>query len=192
MPAADASQPPRPLMLAAALIAVGSVCLGVKAIAILLTGDQPPILFEIAGLPFGLGLLLLARWSITRHGPARRLNVAAALSFVVVLASALWAFTEIFLRTIAEPLQTMFAISGGLVPMIAALLIGLRLRAFSGAARPIGRLAILVPIAFLPSMILGGIAADLAGERYFELGLLLVAGLWLSLAQSMWTVHERV
>ncbi|MGI8427695.1 MAG: hypothetical protein ACR2FO_09755 [Actinomycetota bacterium] len=192
MPAADPSQRPRPLMLAAALIAVGSVCFGVKASAILLTGDQPPILFGIAGLPIGLGLLLLARWSITRHGPARRVTAAAALSFVAVLAAAYGASMEILSQTIAEPFESMLAVGSGFGPMIAALLIGLRLRAFPGNTRRIGRRALLIAIAFIPLMVLGGIAADLVGERYLEIGLLVVAGLWLSLAQSMWTVNERV
>jgi hypothetical protein len=39
---------------------------------------------------------------------------------------------------------------------------------------------------FLPLMILGGIAAGLAGERFLEVGLFVVAVLWLPLAQSLW------
>lgn len=182
---------PHPLRLAAVLVALGAACLGVKAIAILITGDQPPVLFEVAGLPFGLGLLLLARWSIAHDGKTRRLTAAAALSVIAALASVVWGLMEILSQEISEPLESVLAVSGGLAPMVAALLIGLRLRTLPGSTRRIGLRALLIAIAFLPLMILGGIAADMAGERYFELGLLVVAVVWLSLAQAMWTTASE-
>lgn len=180
-----------PVRLAAVLIAVGAACLGVKAIAILVTGDQPPILFEVAGLPLGVGLVFLGRWSISQHGSARRLTVAVALSGVAALASAYGALMLILSQPIADPLESLLAISGGFFPIIAALLIGLRLRVLVGDVRVIGRRALLIAIAFVPLMILGGISAGVAGERYLELGLLLVAITWLSLAAAMWAARTN-
>lgn len=85
-----------------------------------------------------------------------------------------------------EPLESVLAVSAGFGPLVAALLIGLGLRATRGSAREIGRRALLVAVMFLPLMIIGGIAAGLAGERFLEVGLLAVAMLWLPLAQSIW------
>lgn len=177
---------------AATLIALGGILLGVKAGAIMLTGEQPPLLFEAAGLPLGLGLLLLARWCITRFGNAQRLMTAATLSSIAALASALGTLMELSSMAGAgtwddvEPLESILAVSSGFGPMVAALLIGLRLRAITGSARKIGRRALLVAIMFLPLMVLGGVTAGLAGERFFEVGLLMVAVSWLPLAHSMW------
>lgn len=84
------------------------------------------------------------------------------------------------------PLESILAVSSGFGPIVAALLIGLRLRATTGSAGEIGRRALLVAVTFLPLMILGGIAAGLAGERFLEVGLFMAAMLWLPLAQSLW------
>lgn len=182
---------------AATLVALGGMFLGVKAGAILMTGDQPPLLFRAAGLPLGLGLLVLARWGIARGGSARLLTAAATLSSFAALASALATVLELSSLAgagtwdDAEPLESILAVSAGFGPMVAALLIGLRLRAITGSAREIGRRALLVAILFLPLMILGGIAAGLAGERFLEVGLLLVAVLWLQLAHSMWSTDAN-
>lgn len=158
-----------------------------KATAILLTGDQPPVLFEVAGLPLGLGLLLLTRWSIVQYGTARRLTAAATLASLAVVAATLSAIMELFSIDIVEPLESILAVCSGFGPMIAALLIGLNLRAIGGNAEGIARWALLVAVMFVPLMIAGGIAADLAGERFLELGLLVMAVLWLLLARSTWT-----
>lgn len=60
-----------------------------------MSSDRPPILFEVAGLPLALGRLLLARWSISQHGPARRLTVVAVLSFLAALVSAYVGWMEV-------------------------------------------------------------------------------------------------
>lgn len=171
---------------AATFIALGAMCLAAKAIVILLTGDQPPYLFEVAGLPLGLGLLLVARWTLAQHGSSRRLKVAAALASIAALAATYATVMELASRPIAEPVESVLAVSSGMVPLVAALLIGLRLRATTGSARRIGQRSLLVVLVFLPAIIVGGIAADVAGERYFELGLLVVAGTWLALAHAAW------
>ena len=69
--------------------------------------------------------------------------------------------------------------------MVAALLIGLRLRAVGGVASKVARRALLISIMFIPFMILGAMAAELAGERFLELGLLAFAALWLLLAHAV-------
>lgn len=174
----------RALTLAAVLIALGASCLGVKAGAILLGDDQPPVLFEIAGLPLGLGLLLIALWSIDRHGRSPLLALAAALSLIAAVASAYQVLQELLSRSTPEPLESILAVSGGLLPVIAALAIGLGMRFFLGPQRVVGQRSLLLAVTFLPLMVLGGIAAGLAGERYLEIGLLLVAFVWLSLAHA--------
>ncbi|HUP32455.1 MAG TPA: hypothetical protein VM184_05425 [Gaiellaceae bacterium] len=180
------------LRLAASLIALGGLFLGVKAGAIMLTGEQPPLLFGAAGLPLGLGLLLLARWCITRCGSSRRLRAAATLSSIAALASALATLMELSSMAGAgtwddvEPPESILAVSAGFGPIVAALLIGLRLRAITGSAGEIGRRALLVAVMFLPLVILGGVAVGLAGERFLEVGLFMGAMLWLPLAQSLW------
>ncbi|MBA2360804.1 MAG: hypothetical protein H0V79_07745 [Actinobacteria bacterium] len=165
---------------AAILIALGGMCLAVKALAILLTGVQPPLLFEIAGLPLGLGLLMLGHWSTTQYGRSRLIVVAAILSSLAALASASKALLKL-----AEPLESLQAVFGGFGPMVAALLIGLRLRAVGGVASKVARRALLISIMFIPLMILGAMAAELAGERFLELGLLAFAALWLLLAHAV-------
>lgn len=180
------------LRFAAMLIALGALCLGVKATAIVLTGDQPPVLFEVAGLPLGLGLLLLGRSTMARRdGIGRRMVAALTLAWIAILAATIGTLFELFSIEIVEPLESILAVSSGFGPLLAALLIGLQLRVQTGSTRRIGRRALLIPIMFMPLIILGGIAGDLAGERYFELGLLAVAALWLSLAHAIWAAAQH-
>src|SRR5688572_4453848 len=57
---------------------VGGLCWAVKALAILVTGDQPPILFEIAPVFFAAGLIGLYAKLPARRGPAARIGIALA------------------------------------------------------------------------------------------------------------------
>ncbi len=189
---------------AAILIVLGGTFLAVKAVAILLTGAQPPLLFEAAGLPLGLGLLMLGHWSVTQHGRSRLIVAAAILSSLAALASASAALVELASMVgfgdwaQVGQLESLQAFRGfgpivaGFGPIVAALLIGLRLRAVGGVASKVARRALLIPILFIPLMMLGGMAAELAGERFLELGLLAFAALWLLLAHGVWTVNAPV
>lgn len=149
------------------------------------------MLFEVAGLPLGIGLFMLSWWTITQHGRGRLLVAAAACALVAAVGSAfatlieLPSFDGVHAWKHFDVLETLTAMTGGLGPVAAGLLIGLRLRALDGQTGQIGRRALLVALTFFPLMIVGGIAADVAGERFLEVGLLVFAGLWLSLTRTM-------
>lgn len=159
--------------------AVGGAMWAAKGVAILVTGDQPPLLFELPLLLFPIGLLgLHARLG----GQGGRLRAAGgAVSLVAFVAGAV-AATMFVVDSDAEGLVPGLAIACSALGTVAGLvLLGLAARRTALFPPPWHRLPLLMGIA-TPALlsVVGGILAAFS-ERLLELPLVLVAAAWVKL-----------
>ena len=154
---------------------VGGFMWVVKGGAILLTGHQPPVVFEAAMPLFALGLLGLHARLDGRGGT---LGKAGALVAYAALASA-----AIVLVT---PLEPFFAVAG-IGPFLGLVLLGsatLRARVFRP---PWSALPLAMGLGG-PLLILAGGALALMGERLLEIPIVLVGLAWMLLGYSVLVV----
>jgi ABC-type uncharacterized transport system permease subunit len=146
----------------------------VKAVAILATGDQPALLFELAPLLMAVAVLVLGQQ--LPPGKARAVCVGlAALALVggvAVLAGAL-----VPLPTVAYGIAMAGANVSILVSLVTA---GLSLRRRLGAQLPL-----VLGLATVPALLLGGLAAELLGERALELPLVALGVAWVVLGLGL-------
>jgi hypothetical protein len=142
----------------------GASLIGVKSVAILATGDQPPLLFEISPFFFALGVLGLAR-ALDLHNPRRR--AVPALGVIALLAAAIAAITEMTGEVFGPALAvaTLAGIAGALVS------------GWRPGGDPTKRALVLIAIAVVPTMLIGGILSEI-NERLLEIGLLGYAFVW--------------
>lgn len=156
--------PPRSGVIAGATLLVGGTLIAIKCIAILLTGDQPPVLFEVSPLFLGFGMLLAA--SALELDRLRR-RAVQVLGVVAVVAGAVSGVTEL-VGSVFDP-----AIG---IASLAAIL-----AAVVGGWRPHGdvrkRALLLVGLVVIPALVVGGVLSEL-NERLLEIGLLGYAGVW--------------
>ncbi len=157
---------------------VAGLCWVVKAGSILVTGIQPPLVFEVAPLLMAAGVLGLARQAPV--GRPRR--VGSAVAAVALLASIPEAVSELW------PLPATLAgitLAGSTLLVLAGLvLLGADLRRRVGA-----RLPLALGLATLPAIIAGGLLAMFLGERLLELPLLVLGVAWTTLGVRM--LQER-
>lgn len=142
----------------------GSVLIAVKALAILITGDQPQVIFEISPLFLGLGMLLVAP-ALSLEGPRRR--VVPALGLTSLLAGAVAGITELTGEVFGP------AIALATVAAIVAAVVG----GWRPAGDPRKRALVLVGLVVLPAMMVGGVLSEF-NERLLEVGLLGYAAAW--------------
>jgi len=143
---------------------IGALLIGIKSVAILATGDQPPLLFEISPFFFALGVLGLAP-ALDLPNPRRR--VVPALGLIALLAAATAAITELTDEVFGPALAvaTLAAIAGAL------------LSGWHAGGDPTKRALVLIAIAVVPAILIGGILAEV-NERLLEIGLLGYALAW--------------
>ena len=155
----------------------GGALWGVKSLNILLTGDQPPLVFELAPLLFGLAVTALAAVD-RRH--ASRARWALALGCVAVVAGSAAALSDLAGELWGPAIA---------VAMI-AVLVGLILLG-SASRSPIGSVewvALAIGLVTVPALLVGG-ALSLIDERLLEVPLVLLAGMWIWLGGLM--IRER-
>ena len=153
----------------AAALAAG-VCWAAKGAAILATGNQPSLLFEVAPVLMAVAVLVLAQQLPPGRPRTTGTGVAAAalLAGLVVLAG----------QVVPVPrVGYGIAMAGANLLIIVALVIaGLSLRQRSSAHLPLA-----LGLATLPALLLGGLAAELIGERALELPLVALGVAWVVL-----------
>ncbi len=154
------------LALAGAAALLGGVAWTVKGIAILASGAQPPLLFEVAPALFGTALALLATDLERRRAPVGALGAAAAVAGLVALA------TEI----VGEVWGPAILISS------VALLVGQLLIPPRGSL--CHRLAFTIGAVTLPALALGGLLAE-RDERLLEVPLVALALMWVWLGIAL-------
>ncbi len=175
----------------AALMRVGAVAaaLGgaawlIKAVAILATGDQPPLVFEVAPLMFALALLGMRAMLGAR--PQECTGVvggwAAAVAAALAVASLAMTFGASSSGEGFSPLtfSTFLCVLGGLI------LIGLASRHRTELARPVRVLPLLLGVFTFPLVAVGGVL-EAVNERLLELPLVVLGLAWIVLGRSMWT-----
>ena len=168
------------LMISAIAALVGGLAFVVKAVAILATGDQPPLLFEVAPIFFAIALYGLLIYVVDPSGAPR---ITAKAGIAVVIAAA---FGGLALGSDGpdgsgsqEALSSLFDVVSGFGPII--LLVGLgvplmRRRLWEGYWRflPIG-----LGLGMIPALAVGTILAIAFGERYLEVPLVAIGGAWM-------------
>ncbi|SDK49125.1 hypothetical protein SAMN05428985_104224 [Nocardioides sp. YR527] len=147
---------------------VGGLAWAVKGTVILGGGDQPPLLFEVAPMLFGVALLSIAYSTLP---PSRRRTAALGLAAVSVIAGLVALVSEL----VGEVAGMALAISS------IALLIGLLLLPRRG--HPPAPLAWWIGAVTVPALLVGGILPEL-DERLLEVPLTCLGVAWIVLG---WT-----
>ncbi len=150
--------------LSGSALLIGAALIAVKCVTILITGNQPPLLFEISPMFLGLGVLLLAP-ALDLEGSKRWIVSAFGLTSLIagVGAAATEIAGEVFGPAIAT--ATLAAIGGAVVS-------GWHPR---GDTRK--RALVLVGLSVVPTLVVGGILSGI-NERLLEIGLLGYAAVW--------------
>jgi hypothetical protein len=152
----------------------GGLLWGAKSASILLTGYQPPVVFDVAPVLFALTVVALASGLGT--GIARAAQAVGGIAFVagaVALASELSG--EFWAPALAG---TMAGVIVGLA------MVGVEIRRGPESNRTVGNLSLVLGLVFAPAVLIGGVLSTL-GERLLEVPLLLLAGMWAWLGRLM-------
>lgn len=150
--------------LSGSALLTGAALIAVKSLAILITGNQPQLLFEISPLFLGLGVLLLSP-ALELEGSRRW--IVPVLGLTSLLAGAASAVTEIAGEVFGPAIAT-----ATLAAICGAVVSGWNPR---GDARK--RALLLVGLAVVPAMVVGGMLSEI-NERLLEIGLLGYAAVW--------------
>lgn len=152
-----------------AAVAAG-LCWTVKAVAILATGRQPALLFELAPLLMALAILVLGR----QVPPGKPRAICAVVATAALLAGVAVLAGQVM------PLPTTpygIAMAGAnLLILVGLVTAGLSLRRRMGAHLPL-----LLGLFTFPALVIGGLAAELIGERALEVPLVALGLAWIAL-----------
>ena len=147
----------------------------VKSASILLSGYQPPLVFDVAVPLFGLALVALA--SAGPHDWRHR--VAQALGGVAVVAGC----TALASELAGEVWHVALAV-GAVAQIVGLVLAGLADHRAPGGFGAAGRTALLIGLATIPATAVGGLL-ELVDERLLEVSTLFLACLWVWLGSRM-------
>lgn len=152
-----------------AAVAAG-LCWAVKAVAILATGQQPALLFELAPLLMAFSILALGR----QMPPGKPRIVCAAVAVAALLAGS---------AVLAGHVMPLPAVADGIAMAGANLLIlvGLVTAGLSLRRRLRAHLPLWLGLITVPALLIGGLAAELLGERALEAPLAALGVAWIAL-----------
>ncbi len=165
----------------AAFALLGGACWLVKSVGILVTGEQVPLLFEVAPLLFGVAVMAMAL--APDDGLAkRRTSIVAA---VVATAAGLVAMVSEVADETFGPAIALSTVS----LLVALIAVGLRSPRghWWGFSTP-HQVALVLGLATVPAMVVGGLLAEF-GERLLEAPLTALGLLWIALGALMWTTR---
>ena len=174
---------------------LGGVLWVFKGGAIILTGEQPPLLFEAAPPLFAAGLVgLHARLG----GRGGRLGRTGLLLAYAALASALVALVGLTLgpagwvpkEDSVTPL-TPFIVLAGFGPFVGLVLLGIATLRVKAMPAPFSALPLVMGVGAVPLMLVGGVL-ELVSERLFELPIVLLGLAWVLLGYSVWSRKDKV
>ena len=166
--------------------AIGGFCWLIKSGLILLTGVQPPLLFEIAPAFFAVAIVGLAE---QLYGQSRLARAGAVIAIVGGVAALLNTLRELLLIATGMALMEieLMSITSGLGWLIGLLFVGIpiwRRRVLTDNWR---FLPVIMAVAPLPMIILFAVTGELMGieahlgERLIEIPLLLLGLGWIAL-----------
>lgn len=156
---------------------IGGLMWVVKGMSILLTGDQPPVVFGAAMLFFAVGLLGLGARLGERRGPLGKAGVVVAY---IVVVSAVVAFA-------AE--LTPFIAVAGFGPFIGLVLLGSATSRAGIFPSPWSALPLAMGLGG-PLLILAGGGLALINERLLEVPIVLIGCAWMLLGYSVLAVKN--
>ena len=167
---------------------LGGVMWVFKSGAIMLTGEQPPVVFEAALPLFAAGLVgLHARLG----GRGGRLGKTGLLLANAALASALVALVGLTLvpagwvpNEDSVTLLTPFIVLAGFGPFVGLVLLGIVTLRVKAMPAPWSALPLVMGAGAVPLMLVGGIL-ELVNERLFELPIVLLGFAWVLLGYSI-------
>ena len=171
---------------------LGGVLWVFKGGAIMLTGEQPPVVFSAAQPLFAAGLVgLHARLGGRggRLGKTGLLLAYAALSSALValvgftLAQARWVPNED-----SVTLLTPFIVLAGFGPFVGLVLLGIATLRVEAMPAPWSALPLVMEAGAVPLMLLVGGILGLVNERLFELPIVLLGFAWVLLGYSVLVV----
>jgi hypothetical protein len=164
---------------------VGGGLLLYKAIQILVTGDQPPLAFEVSPLFLAIAMYgLLVR--VVKPRGLRLLISRILIGLIFVSASGgLLIVEEEGVGSKLEVVSSLFDVVSGLGPMVLLIILGLPIfkqRLWSSGWRylPLG-----LGISFIPTVIVGAILEESFGERYLEIPLIFIGIAWVLIAYPL-------
>jgi hypothetical protein len=163
-------------VLAGVVAAIGGFAWVVKAAAILVTGDQPPLLFETAPLFFGVALTALALTSDLR---GTRRKTAITLGVLTVTAGVVACVTEAVGQVWGPAIAT-----ASLALIAGLLLLGRRASSTSHT------FAWWIGVSMLPALVVGGLLSAI-NERLLEVSILTLGLMWLWLGAILLTKGKR-
>lgn len=154
----------------------------VKGVAILLTGDQPRFLFEIAPIFFALGLIGLHTRLDGQGGSLATVGLGLAVTSGVL---AIVGFVATFPMTSSEDFSPLI-FGSFLAHLIGLVILGIatrRTRALPGRWRV---LPLVMGVSIFPLLAVGGILESI-NERLLELPLVLIGLPWILLGYHIWS-----
>lgn len=159
--------------------AVGGTMWMAKGTAILVTGAQPPLLFELALFLFPVGLLGL--YARLRGHPRRLRSAGGAVSLVALVAGAVAAGVFAVNPDAAGVVPGVAIAGSALGTVVGLVLLGLVTRRTDVFPPPWSRLPLLLGVATpVLLMVVGGMLSEI-DERLLEVPLVLVAIAWVKL-----------
>jgi hypothetical protein len=173
---------------------LGGVLWVFKGGAIILTGEQPPVVFEAALPLFAVGLVgLHARLG----GRGGRLGKTGLLLAYAALASALVVLVGSTLvpagwvpNEDSVTLLTPFIVLAGFGPFVGLVLLGIVTLRVKPMPAPFSALPLVMGVGAVPLMVVGGIL-ELISERLFELPIVLLGFAWVLLGYSVWSGKDE-
>jgi len=161
---------------------VGGLAWIVKGAAILATGDQPPVVFEIGVPLFALALVgLLQRLGDRGGRPAR---IGAVLAVLALLASLLAG--ALTLAVGDSVFVSVIAALAGVGTLLGLFFLGVATRRAQALPGRWRNLPLLLAVFAVPLILLAGGLLSLISERLLELPLVLVALAWALLGYAIW------
>ena len=173
---------------------LGGVLWVFKGGAIILTGEQPPVVFEAALPLFAAGLVgLHARLG----GRGGRLGKTGLLLAYAALSSALVALVGLTLAPArwvpnedSVTLLTPFIVLAGFGPFVGLVLLGIATLRVKAMPAPWSALPLVMGAGAFPLMLVGGVL-ELVNERLFELPIVLLGFAWVLLGYSVWSGKDK-
>jgi len=173
---------------------LGGVMWVFKGGAIMLTGEQPPVVFGAALPLFAAGLVgLHARLG----GRGGRLGKTGLLLAYAALSSALVALVGLTLAPArwvpnedSVTLLTPFIVLAGFGPFVGLVLLGIATLRVKAMPAPWSALPLVMGAGAFPLMLVGGVL-ELVNERLFELPIVLLGFAWVLLGYSVWSGKDK-
>ncbi len=173
---------------------IGGLLMLVKGAAILLTGFQPPYLFEISPLFLGTGLCgLYFCLAAVDRGHLAKAGVIMAAAAAVSAPVYLWA--DLFVPHLipqedTTTIITPFVALSGLGPMVSALLLGIVV--WRTKTIPSSWLPLAIPLTFVALMVLAILLENVVGEtstaeRLIEIPIVITGLAWIGFG---WSIHH--